>query len=71
MRRCIAITLSALLLAGGAVQTALAQAAQLTGVIFDNFNGASNQLSDPSNVLEVGNVIETISQITRPEIVAA
>jgi imidazolonepropionase-like amidohydrolase len=54
--------LSAVLILGSA--TAQAQAAQPGGVIFENvriFNGTSDQLSAPSNVLVVGNLINAIS----------
>lgn len=45
-------------------QVVLAQEAQPAGVLYENvriFNGTSEQLSKPSNVLVVGNVIKTIS----------
>ena len=53
------------------MQTALAKLPQPTSVIFENvriFNGTSVQLSAPSNVLVVGNVIKIISTspITNP-----
>jgi len=55
----------ALLVLACAVATAThAQAPQPTAVIIENvriFNGTSDQLSAPSNVLVVGNVIKTIS----------
>jgi hypothetical protein len=51
---------------------AWAQAPQPTGVIIENvriFNGTSDRLSAPSNVLVIGNVIKTISTtpIAAPE----
>ena len=55
----------ALLIFGcAASQAAHAQAPQPTGVIFENvriFDGTSDRLSAPSNVLVVGNVIKAIS----------
>jgi len=57
--------LRALLILGCAsAQAAQAQGPQPNGVLFENvriFNGTSAQLSAPSNVLVVGNVIKTIS----------
>ncbi len=57
--------LSAILILGcAATQAAHAQDPQPTGVIFENvhiFDGTSDRLSAPSNVLIVGNVIKTIS----------
>jgi imidazolonepropionase-like amidohydrolase len=57
--------LRALLVLGCAIATATpAQAPQPTAVIIENvriFNGTSDQLSAPSNVLVVGNVIKAIS----------
>ena len=53
-----------LLLAGGAVPVALAQSTKPSGVMFENvriFDGTSDRLSAPSNVLVVGNVIHSIS----------
>jgi len=67
------ISLVALLVIGCAVGTPTrAQAPQPTGVIFENvriFNGTSDRLSTPSNVLVVGNVIKAISTtpIAAPE----
>ena len=59
------ISLAALLVIGCAVGTPTrAQAPQPTGVIFENvriFNGTSDRLSAPSNVLVIGNVIKAIS----------
>ena len=57
--------LSALLVLGCAIaQLAHAQARQPTAVIFENvriFNGTSDRLSAPSNVMVVGNAIQSIS----------
>jgi imidazolonepropionase-like amidohydrolase len=57
--------LRALLVLGCAIATATpAQAPQPTAVIIENvriFNGTSDQLSTPTNVLVVGNVIKAIS----------
>ena len=57
--------LSAMLALGCATaQTAHAQDSQPTGVIIENvriFNGTTDRLSEPSNVLVVGNLIRTIS----------
>ena len=57
--------LNALLILGcAAAQAAHAQDPQPAGVILENvriFNGSSDRLSAPSNVLVVGNVIRTIS----------
>ena len=53
-----------LILAASTTPAADAQAPQPAGVIFENvriFNGTSDRLSAPSNVLVVGNVIKTIS----------
>jgi len=53
-----------LILAASTAPAADAQAPQPAGVIFENvriFNGTSDRLSAPSNVLVVGNVIRTIS----------
>ena len=59
------VSLIALLALGCLMATATrAQAPQPTAVIFENvriFNGTSDRLSAPSNVLVVGNVIKTIS----------
>ena len=59
------VSLIALLALGCAVATATrAQAPQPTGVIIENvriFNGTSDRLSAPSNVLVVGNIIKAIS----------
>ena len=59
------VVLSAFLILGAsAAPAADAQAPQPAGVIFENvriFNGVSDRLSPPSNVLVVGNVIKTIS----------
>jgi len=56
---------AALLLLGSAGPQALhAQASQPTGVVFENvriFDGTSDQLSAPTNVLVVGNAIKAIS----------
>ena len=67
------ISLVATLVIGCAVGTPTwAQAPQPTGVIFENvrvFNGTSDRLSTPSNVLVIGNVIKAISTtpIAAPE----
>ncbi len=65
MRRLCRILLTTLLALGGATMGfARAQAPQPTAVIIENvrtFNGTSDRLSPPSNVLVVGNVIKTIS----------
>jgi imidazolonepropionase-like amidohydrolase len=67
------ISLVATLVIGCAVGTPTrAQAPQPTGVIFENvriFNGTSDRLSAPSNVLVIGNVIKAISTtpIAAPE----
>ena len=53
-----------LILTGAATQATHAQAPQSTGVMIENvriFNGTSDRLSAPSNVLVVGNIIKTIS----------
>ena len=53
-----------LILAAAMAPAADAQAPQPAGVIFENvriFNGTSDRLTAPSNVLVVGNVIKTIS----------
>ena len=64
------VSLIALLALGGAVTTATrAQAPQPTGVIIENvriFNGTSDKLSAPSNVLVVGNIIKAISSAPIP-----
>ena len=52
------------ILAASTAPAADAQAPQPAGVIFENvriFNGVSDRLSAPSNVLVAGNVIKTIS----------
>jgi imidazolonepropionase-like amidohydrolase len=58
-------SLIAMLVLGCVVATATrAQATESTAVIIENvriFNGTSNQLSAPSNVLVLGNIIKTIS----------
>jgi len=65
MLRSFQTRLRALLILGCAIaQVAQAQAPQRAGVIFENvriFDGTSDQLSAPSNVLVVGNLIEAIS----------
>src|SRR5688572_29762952 len=48
-------------------QPEAAQVSQPAGVIFENvriFNGTSDTLSEPSNVLVVGNIIKEISSAT-------
>jgi hypothetical protein len=53
-------TVALLILGGAAWQAAHAQAPEATGVIFENvrvFDGTSDRLSPPSNVLVVGNLI--------------
>ena len=64
------VSLIALLALSCTVATATrAQAPQRTGVIFENvriFNGTSDRLSAPSNVLVVGNIIKTISSAPIP-----
>jgi len=66
MSRRITITLCTLLfLGGGIVQAAHAQIQQATAVIFENvriLNGTADRLSEPSNVLVVGNAIRSISK---------
>jgi hypothetical protein len=55
---------SMLVLCSANVQTQAQQAPQPASVIFENvriFNGTSDQLSSPSNVLIMGNVITAIS----------
>jgi imidazolonepropionase-like amidohydrolase len=55
-----------LAMAAGAAATATAQAPQPTGVLFENvriFDGTSDRLTEPSNVLVVGNTIKAVSQI--------
>jgi imidazolonepropionase-like amidohydrolase len=52
------------LLALACISTAFAQAPRQAAVVFENvriFNGTAGQLSAPSNVLVVGNLIKTIS----------
>jgi len=65
MQRHRKISFVAFLAIGCAVGTPTrAQAPQPTGVIFENvriFNGTSDRLSAPSNVLVIGNVIKAIS----------
>ena len=65
MQRYIKPLLSAaILFIGGGAQGTGAQNAQPAGVLFENvriFNGASEQLSEASNVLIVGNSIQRIS----------
>ena len=56
--------LGALLLGGATTAAVHAQDSQPAGVIFENvriFDGRSDRLSAPSNVLVVGNIIKTIS----------
>ena len=56
-----------LALAAGAVPTASLHAQQPTGVVFENvriFDGSSDRLTEPSNVLVVGNIIKTVSRTT-------
>ncbi len=51
--------------AAGTASLAVAQAQQPTAVLFENvriFDGNSDRLTDPSNVLVVGKVIKTVSQ---------
>jgi imidazolonepropionase-like amidohydrolase len=64
------VSLIALLALSCTVATATrAQAPQRTGVIFEDvriFNGTSDRLSAPSNVLVVGNIIKTISSAPIP-----
>jgi imidazolonepropionase-like amidohydrolase len=51
------------------LQVASAQASQSTGVLFENvriFDGTSNRLSAPSNLLVVGGVIQKISTVPIP-----
>ncbi len=58
------VTVALLALGCAASQVAHAQAPQPTGVIFENvriFDGISDRLSAPANVLVVGNVIKAIS----------
>ena len=55
-----------LAMAAGAAATASAQAQQPTGVVFENvriFDGTSDRLTEPSNVLVVGNTIKAVSRI--------
>jgi imidazolonepropionase-like amidohydrolase len=55
---------SLLILCCTMAQLSLAQVPQSAGVLFENvriFDGTSNKLSPPSNVLVVGNLIKTIS----------
>jgi len=65
MRQISWILIAALLFLGGAAQQAAhAQAPQPTGVVFENvriFDGATDRLSAPTNVLVVGNAIKAIS----------
>jgi imidazolonepropionase-like amidohydrolase len=56
-----------LAVAAGAAPTASAQAQQPTGVVFENvriFDGSSDRLTEPSNVLVVGNIIKAVSRTT-------
>ncbi len=58
------ITVALLILGCAISQAARAQAPQPTGVIFENvriFDGISDQLAAPANVLVVGNAIQAIS----------
>ena len=62
--KCIPAFAALLILGAFTAPAADAQAPQPAGVIFENvriFNGVSDRLSAPSNVLVVGNVIKTIS----------
>jgi len=62
--RSMPVLAAILILAASTTPAADAQAPQPAGVIFENvriFNGTSDRLSAPSNVLVVGNVIKTIS----------
>ena len=55
---------AAIFLIGGATPASRAQDAAPTGVLFENvriFDGSSERLSGPSNVLVVGNTIQRIS----------
>jgi imidazolonepropionase-like amidohydrolase len=64
--------LTAILILGCATaQAVYAQDSQITGVIIEDvriFDGRSDQLSAPSNVLVVGNVIRTISSMPITEV---
>ena len=54
-----------IVVAAGTASLAVAQAQQPTAVLFENvriFDGNSDRLTDPSNVLVVGRVIKTVSQ---------
>ncbi len=63
-RHVIVSLLAVLFLNSGIVQTTHAQTQQATAVIFENvrvFNGTADRLSDPSKVLVVGNMIQSVS----------
>ncbi len=62
--RCRNVLKTLLILSCAATQPALAQQPPAAGVLFENiriFDGKSGRISEPSNVLVVGNVIRTIS----------
>jgi imidazolonepropionase-like amidohydrolase len=70
MKVIVTLLLGALLIVGGgSLQVANAQASQSTGVLFENvriFDGTSDRLSAPSNLLVVGSVIQKVSTVPIP-----